>query len=291
MYPLQNFYEDVNKMKPEQKPLVQTNFEYFDKTVFKRMMANPGVMNDHDLSMFIKNNLEFICTDILSGDKSYVNAFVDRRFLHLFIRVISSIPIDQNLKIACNKITYDYFTSDNPDSSIKQLHLNMSRIVNRQEINKLVSIGLDETTACNLALCRYSSSNEKTNSKRLNFAIYHRDPEVMTEQMVVWIYEQLYTNISDLFQAIMFEWYTPQQQDDFGDNFMEVFGTVGNAMLIILNNMTSDKIRKVLIGYNAQWETTGRPQVRFSLHALSSDYSRITNSINQISREEGRIIP
>ena len=181
MYPLQNFYEDVNKMKPEQKPLVQTNFEYFDKTVFKRMMANPGVMNDHDLSMFIKNNLEFICTDILSGDKSYVNAFVDRRFLHLFIRVISSIPIDQNLKIACNKITYDYFTSDNPDSSIKQLHLNMSRIVNRQEINKLVSIGLDETTACNLALCRYSSSNEKTNSKRLNFAIYHRDPEVMTD--------------------------------------------------------------------------------------------------------------
>ena len=166
----------------------------------------------------------------------------------------------------------------------------MSKTVNRDYINKLISIGLNETVSINLALCRFSSAHEQTNVKRLNFAIYNRDPQLMNEQMVVWIYEKLFSRISPLFLATMFEVYSPQQQNDFGENFMEVSGTVGLAVLCILNNMTSDNIRKVLMGYSSEWNYKGKPPVRFSLHALSEDYSRISRVVDFLT-SSGEIIP
>ena len=289
-YPLDGFYNKAISQPEIHQNLVTPNFDEFNKEAFKQAIPNILSMNEHNMSVLIKNNIDVIANDILHDDPAYGSLLRDTRFISSFIRAVSSVPIDFSIKLACNKVTYDYFTSDNPDKRIKQQYLNMSRIINRDTIGKLISIGLDETTACNLALCRYSSPNEKTNVKRLNFAIYHRDPGIMTDQMVVWIYEKLFTRISDLFQATMFEVYSPQQQIDFGENFMEVYGTVGLANLIILNNMTFDNIRKVLIGYNAEWEYIGRPPVRFSLHALSNDYSRITRAVEYLTAT-GIIIP
>ena len=71
---------------------------------------------------------------------------------------------------------------------------------------------------------------------------------------------------------------------------MEVYGTVGNAVLLILNNMTTENIRKVIVGYSAEWEFLGMPAVRFSLRALSEDYSRITKVANYLNTE-GKTIP
>ena len=112
----------------------------------------------------------------------------------------------------------------------------------------------------------------------------------MNEQMIIWIYEKLFSRISDLFQATMLETYTEQQQIDFGENFMENYGTVGLAILIILNNMTTENIKKVLIGYEAEWQYLGCPPARFSLHALSADYSRIGRVVEYLS-SMGKQIP
>ena len=281
-YPLEEFYHQAINYKPEQPKLIDANFDQLNKNAFKMAIPNIPQMDEYSLSILIKNNIDTISKDILHGDAEYVPLLRDGKFIASFTRAISSIPIDFTTKLACNRVTYDYFTSDNPEQVIKQQYLNMSRIINRDTINRLISIGLDENIACNLSLCRYSSPNEKTNVKRLNFAIYNRDPCIMTEQMIVWIYEKFFTRISDLFQATMFEVYSPEQQIDFGENFMEVYGTVGLAILLILNNMTSENIRKVLIGYNAQWEYLGYPPVRFSLHALSADYSRITRVVEYL---------
>lgn len=289
-YPLDKFFQEAASMSPTTPRLVDTNFDQLNRHAFKNVIPSINQMDEHNLSILIKNNLDIISKDILEGDSDYAPLLVNMRFISSFIRAVNSVPIDYTTQLACNKITYDYFTSENPDPTIKQQYLNMSRIVNREAINKLIGIGLDETIACNLALCRYSSSNEKTNVKRLNFAIYHRDPNIMSEQMVVWIYEKLFTRISDLFQATMFEVYTEQQQIDFGENFMENYGTVGLAILVILNNMTSENIKKVLIGYEAEWQYLGFPAVRFSLHALSADYSRIGRVVEYLS-SMGKQIP
>lgn len=274
-YPLGDFYQKASQIQSQKPAMIDPNFDQLNRNAFKLAIPTFSQMDEHSLSILIKNNIDTISKDILHDDPEYASLLTDYKFISAFIRAVSSIPVDYSTQLACNKITYDYFTSDNAVYNIKQQFLNMSKVVNREAISKLIAIGLPDEIATNLALCRYSSPNEKTNVKRLNFAMYHRDPNLMNEQMVIWIYEKLFSRISDLFMATMFEVYTPQQQEDFGDNFMEVYGTVGLAVLIILNNMTSDNIRKVLIGYESDWEYLGRPPVRFSLHALSEDYAKI----------------
>lgn len=302
-YPLEGFYSRASQQIPQPQQQVYPDFNQLNRDSFKLAIPNIPTMDNHSLAVLIKNNIDIISNDILQEDPVYATLFRDPNFISAFIKAVNSVPMNYTTRIACNKITYDYFTSDNPDPVIKQQYLNMSRVVNRDIINRLINIGrdnpgmqipdrllLDETTACNLALSRYSSGNEKTNVKRLNFTIYHKDPEVMNEQMVVWIYEKLFTRVSDLFQAIMFEVYTSQQHDDFGESFTEIYGTVGLAILTIVNNMPPDKIQKVLMNYYEHWQYLGYPQVRFSLRALSDDYGKI-NDVNRYLTTKGIYIP
>ncbi len=262
--------------------MLNPNIDEFSKPYLRNVIEN-GKLSEYELATVIKNNIESIADDIMNGDTFYSPYLVDPNFIKGFTRAISSIPIGYKERILCNRITYDYFTSDNPNQTIKEQYLNISRIVNQDIIRKLQTIGLDENTACNLALCRYSSANEKTNVKRLNFAIYNRDPEVMTEQTIVWIYEKLFTSISDLFYATMFEVYHPDYQKELSESFLEIYGAVGLAVLCILNNMKSVDIQRVLIGYHSEWEYRGKPPVRFGLNSLSADYSRITRVVEYLA--------
>ena len=265
-----------------------TDISKMEKGYVQQQLKNYQFMSEYELMNLIKNNLDSISNDILENESGYSTMLQDMRFIIPFIKVLNMVPIEYNTKLMCNKITYDYFTSENPDTTIKQQYLNMSKIINKEYIEKLKSIGLDNNTACNLALCRFSSSNEITNVKRLNFAMYFRDPSIMDEQRIVWIYEKLFDRISDLFYGTMFEVYSWSEQDDFGENFAEVYGSVGNAVLTILNNMTSEKITKILVEYSNKWISKGKPLTRFSLKSISNDYARvlrIVEYLNSISIE------
>lgn len=289
--PLESFFEQSKNIKTEDEKMTDANFNCFDSSHFKNTIINCVNMNDYDLCIFLKNNIEKLCEDIMRGDiNSYAGHFQNDKFISALTKAISSIPITNDIIVACNRIIYDYFTLDNADKYIKQKYLVISKIVNKDLISSLMTIGLDEDTASNLAICRHSSVNEKTNVKRLNFTIYFKDSEVMTEQRIVWIYEKMFDRISDLFQAIMFEVYTPQQEEVFNANFPENYSTVSLAILCILNNMTSNNIKRVLLGYNTEWEYKGKPPVRFSMRALSNDYSRINNVVESLV-QEGVFIP
>lgn len=289
--PLESFFEQSKNIKTEDEKMTDANFNCFDSSHFKNTIINCVNMNDYDLCIFLKNNIEKLCEDIMRGDiNSYAGHFQNDKFISALTKAISSIPITNDIIVACNRIIYDYFTLDNADKYIKQKYLVISKIVNKDLISSLMTIGLDEDTASNLAICRHSSVNEKTNVKRLNFTIYFKDSEVMTEQRIVWIYEKMFDRISDLFQAIMFEVYTPQQEEVFNANFPENYSTVSLAILCILNNMTSNNIKRVLLGYNTEWEYKGKPPVRFSMRALSNDYSRINNVVESLA-QEGVFIP
>lgn len=285
MVPLSDFCSSTDKLPREVEPNVNINLDIFNKDIFESMIPYIPQMDDKTLYAAIKNNTDVIFNNIMDYNPNYISLFTDHRFISMLSNVMETIPIDYKASFSCNKIAYDYFTSDNPDPNIKAVCLKLSRTVNRQTIQDLTSIGLPEDIAANLAFCRYSSVNEQTNVKRLNFVIYNKDPDIMTEQMIVWIYEKLFTRISDLFQGTMFD--TTAYEDD---NFMEVYGTVGLAVLLILNNMPKDKIKKVLMLYNNAWEYAERPRVRFSLHALSGDYARIRDVVQSLEFE-GIVIP
>lgn len=284
-YTLANFYNQIVEQPSVKKVQVQLDY----RSNLKEKLSRFSSLEIHDQNTLLKNNLDVICEDILNNDITYASLLRSIDFIDALDRVITAVPIEYKVQLAINKISYDYFTSENPDNKIKQLYLKLSKSVNSHYIKQLTALGLDETTASNFALCRFSSANETTNVKRLNFAMYCKDPIIMTDQMIVWIYEKLFNRIYDLFEATMFETYTKQQQDDFGSDFMEIYGTVGLAVLIILNNMRSEDIRRVLLKYSIAWEYSHTP-VRFSLHALSGDYSRISRIVD-IMTAEGYNIP
>ena len=158
-YPLEEINKQFNSIKPEEKKYMNADFDQLSENAFKNSIPNFKNMDEHNLAVLIKNNIDIISKDILRDDPVYAPLLTDQNFIAAFIRAVSSIPIQYTTKLACNKVTYDYFTSENPDRNIKHQYLNMSRVINREVINKLITIGLDENTACNLALARYSSAS------------------------------------------------------------------------------------------------------------------------------------
>lgn len=280
--PLDGFFEKANSIVPKTQPTVEPDFNSLNRDAFIMAIPNIPNMDEHQIAILVKNNIDSITDQILSGKVPYINLFSDINFINGFIRALSSIPISYKIQLACNKLTYDYFTADVSVPEIKQKYLNVSKVINRAKINELMALGIDENTASNLCLCRYSSTSEYTGVKRLNFTLYHKDHEFMNEQMIVWIYEKMFDRVSPIFYGVMFEVYTKQQEEDFGDNFTEVYGTVGLVALDILNNMTSEDIQKILTGYSKEWEFRGRPPVRFSLRSLSADYSHIQRVVDHL---------
>ena len=106
----------------------------------------------------------------------------------------------------------------------------------------------------------------------------------MDEQKIVWIYEKLFDSITDLFLGTMFEVYDESEEDDFGDSFIEIYGSVSNAVLIILNNMPEDKIEIVLSKYSKMWIEKGKPKTRFNLRSISNDYSKVLNIVEDMNK-------
>lgn len=272
-------------------PTVNVNFSNLNQNAFKNGINNAyNTMDAPQLSVFIRNNIDEIVKDIQKKEIPYIDFFRDVKFIDAFIRAINSIPMSYELRQACNNLAYDYFTCDNPNPSIKQKYLDISRIANKSDINKLMCIGIPENTASNLALCRFSSNKEEVNAKRLNFALYFQNPDFATEQMIVWIYEKLFDKIKYLFIATMLETYSKTEMENFGPNFNEIYGRVSNAILIIVNNMESEGIKRVLCAYHEAQKLAKCP-VRFSLRCLSNDYARILRVVEILQNEYNIYIP
>lgn len=284
-----NYYtlnNEFAKAKPEPEVHFSgINFDIFQENAFKKKINEIPRMSEQQLTDLIKGTFDEIVNDILNGNVAYSELFKDEKFIGAFFRAVSSVQHNIKIKTACNKLAYDYFTFEGNDERLRPLYMAIVKVVDQKDIMNLMALGLDELTACNLAFCRYGSSREQTNVKRLNFSICFRDAELMREQMIVWIYEKLFDNITDLFEGTMFEVYSSEEFDDFGNNFTEVYGAIGLAVLTILNNMTTDQIRKVLISYQADWRYHTCPPVRFSLRTLSNDYSRIVRVVEMLAAD------
>lgn len=268
------------------------NLSFFDQYQFDSFITSLDRRSDDEVYSFLKQNLVFIVNCIVQNQWANPGVLVSEKFIRNFCRVISELKtISQNIRIAANKICYDFSTSGINDSNTRIAVMNLARAANNVMIQQLISIdGLDEPTASNLALCRYSSLNERTNVRRLNFVICTKDIEVMTVQTIVKIYEKFFDRVGTLFKETMWEYYTPEQKIDFGSDFSEIYSTISLALLTIVNNMTMVDIERLIRGYVSDWEYMGKPPVRFSLISISSDYGRVQQIVEML-REQKIYVP
>lgn len=279
---------------PEPKPElpITPNFVPRQVLLINMTIAKINAMTEYDLTLILRTYIDSITSDVLSNDCPYSAAFTHPKFVVTITRLMNTIPVDETKRLCCNKIIYDYMTLlEGKDANLVALYLALGRVVNRDAVAKLVSIGLDEQQACNLAVCRYSTTDVKVGAKRLNFVICNQDVESMTEQMIVWIYEKLFDKFNDLFQATMFEVYRPEEESGLGEDFMEIYARVTLAVLTILNNMPTDDISRVIKAYYDEWSYRGRYKIRCSMRTLSSDWYRITNVVEYLNSTSAYNIP
>ena len=286
----EKFISDVNNRPEEEKVSIDISKNPAINKEFLRYQLNSlDTIPDNELFGIIKETYPHILEEIMSrNDAQYIDAFMKPKFLSAFIQVLSGVQLDLIQRTCCNKLAYDYFTIKNNDPYIKQMFYSLSKMVNRDIIPNLLSLGIPENLAVQIALARYSSTKENINVKRVNFIITTSPKEIMTLQTIIWIYEKLFDSFTPIFEGTMFDVYD-DEEEWVTDDIMEIYSTISLAVLEILNNMPSINIRKVLISYTGDFETlySKKPDsYRFSMSALSADYERITNVVDALRSEK-----
>ena len=67
-----NFYNRAINTVPNQN-MVNTNFDSFNSNSFKQATMNIHTMDEHQIAMLVKNNIDEIVEDIMSGNIPYIN--------------------------------------------------------------------------------------------------------------------------------------------------------------------------------------------------------------------------
>lgn len=243
------------------------------------IISNGTINNYTDDQLFnlLSNNLRGFLLNIFERkDQRYIKMIISDRFLKILIQVVQSTKIDYMNMIYINKLCYDYLALDDNSKNvvISDLIYQLAKINNNKYIPILIGVGIPERIACYIVLSRFSSNNEFTNVIRMNFVILTATIN-FTEQMIVDVYQNLFTRVSQLFEATMLnvidtteQWYT--------DDIDERNSLITLAVLDILNSLPSDAIRRVLDDYVKVYHISYLGQeTRCNLRSLSVDYERI----------------
>ena len=280
--------KQLENIPPDPKPDVMPNFDNMMITNFYASINSIDTMNEKDRNLFIRDFIDTIANQILDGTCKYMRKLVTPEFLSTCKDVISSIPMTSNRKIALNYLAYSYFFSPAPNPDVVALIMDIGYIINRDYANILMDLGngLTKNDATRICIARFSSTDEKLNVHRMNYILYMINPEVMNQQMVVWVFEALFNQVRYLFVASMFEDLTMLN----GGCFEDTFSNVSLALLTIVNNMMLTDINYLINLFLDEWEYHGRQEVRFSLRSLSGDFSRIRSVIESME-SSGTLIP
>lgn len=256
------------------------------------------------------SNIELLSTDEIYRlvieyysmilDKNFIDtnkvliakAFTNERFVTTFAQAISRVnQLNSDHIINCNRLIYEYMVFKNKNENIMMILYNLGKDINRDTIYILKSLGISEPLAVDMAVARYSTSNLIVAMKRLNMIIINSSISIMTEQMIVNIYEKLFDNLTPMFEGIMFDVWA---EEDFNDQEQEeIYGTITLAILDILREAPFEYIVSVISIYaqDHQYLYSNDP-VRINLRAIAvSDYKRILDAIDYVEQQLNINIP
>lgn len=252
-------------------------------------------MNDGEIYELIAKSYNLLLdANFLKKDKHKVliaKAFTNFRFVSILVNVIGSVELSSIQYINCNKLIYDYLTSNGRDENIENALYSLGWNNNRENIMRLKARSLDDKLATYLAIARKSSVDERLTVERVNVIIMNQSKDLMTEQMIVNIYEDLFSDtLLGLFEGIMFDPWT--QEVELDENQEIIYDTINLAILDILNDMPSEMIYAVLENYATDRQMVFNSQpTRFDIHSISSDYQRILNAIEELEHFKNIKIP
>ena len=250
-------------------------------------------MSNEELFDFVKRNYVEIIRMIFSGkenEQKYLSLFLDNRFLANLVTVLSNaqqIPLD--IKMNACKIAFDYMSSTKmqKDEMTFSLIKQIAEIVNRDTLFDLLRT-VPRDLALYLTVAKYSTNSESINIQRMNFIIAQTGSSVFTEQKIIDIFIHFgkYSGMrmTNLLESHMFS----VDPTNMTEDMEEMYSVISLAILDMMNHMSSQEIRQVLINYSNDFMMKYNSDyrvVRFSLRNLSGDYDRITIMADMLSNE------
>jgi hypothetical protein len=291
LYDQFNNYSEPEKISLES---IQKEFQIYNSEILANTLSpeNINKMDDIELAKFVKQNIYLIIRKVFNEGyaNKYTALFLIPKFVDAFNNALSTFDFfDRALAIRCNQICYDFFTAPNTASStiLKGKMYDMSRIVNRIYIPRLLGMGLTDLLANDLLVARYSNFNLDICVKRVNFIMINQSTEFMTEERMENIIRILFkpeTDFQKMFKYHMFN----VNPDANGQNFMtedmeEIDSTMNLSVLNILESLPEQIIFSVIKDYAEGYTAFGdHKKVRFSMRSISYDYPRINGAVNML---------
>ena len=261
--------------------------------ILEGKMMDVKNMSNEELFDFVKRNYVEIIRMIFSGkenEQKYLSLFLDNRFLTNLVTVLSNtqqIPLD--IKMNACKIAFDYMSSTKmqKDEMTFSLIKQIAEIVNRDTLFDLLRT-VPRDLALYLTVAKYSTNSESINIQRMNFIIAQTGSSVFNEQKIidVFIHFGKYSGMrmTNLLESHMFS----VDPTNMTEDMEEMYSVISLAILDMMNHMSSQEIRQVLMNYSNDFMMKYNSDyrvVRFSLRNLSGDYDRITMMADMLSNE------
>lgn len=272
----------------------------FNTSVLLQNINDIPNMSDSQLRTFIDHYFSNILLSVFTGTQinEHVRCFTDVRFLDAFIDVIQRQKyFDLDVIVKVNNICYDYISLQDPmhkNQDVMNRMLVIANIVNQSRMPRLLGLGLNKNLALMLVMARYSSLNLEICVKRVNFIIITQPKILMTREMITEIFKILYTDRdiwSRIFQYFMFDVipeYNELDPNSWVTEDIEEINSIMNLVILeILNEQESRVIAMAISTYADTYSiiSYGKP-VRFSMHRISDDFSRVNDIVEMISIEK-----
>lgn len=267
-----------------------------DSEILIHELQQVDTKNDQELykllSLSYKTLLDVEFINKAAHRLQIAKAFTNVRFVMALCNTVSSVNLTDIQKIGCNKLIYDYFTmSSGKDEKIINLLYTLGWNINSEYVVKLQNRGLDNHIVTYLVVARYSTTDAVLATKRVNVIIMNQPSNIMNEQLIVNIYEELFNDVlTSLFTGIMFDTWGDDIEMDYDQE--EIYDTINLAILDIINEIPSGMIVQLLHSYaQSKQFLHSNERVRFDIHSISQDYSRILQAIEYTEKVDGIIVP
>ena len=283
---------EEGRKHPKINNLTNPNFDVLVPSKVMDILRNRKQYDIETLKFYVERNLDLIFR------KENISVFHSCKLLRVLETVITEISLNNNIstelvlsydkKLNWCEYLYSYLTSLDTRESITELMIEITELLFKRHVNKFMSLGFSKKFSAIMVICRYSSMVESECVNRLNFAMMTTTEAnvIKDQQVIIYIYEELFDKITILFSATLFDYHDP---DRFTVEAMEIYSYQKLAVLEILNNMQSDQIAYVLKDVSNEYCTT-HARTRFNLLNLSGDYIRV-RSIAEYLHNSGYTMP